>query len=254
MSATSDLKGKVILVTGASSGIGRHFAVRLAAEGARVAAAARRVELLEALSDDVARSGGILVPVQMDVSSIDSIRKGVDAAEKAFGPIDVLVNNAGIAHQSRVTDVTEEDFDRVFATNVKGAFFVAQECGARMIKAKIEGRIVNTASIAGLVTMPQLTAYGMSKAAVVQMTKSLAREWARHGINVNAICPGYIATELNADFFSSETGQKLVAGLPKRRIGEASDLDGALLLLASGNASRSITGAIITADDGYSIS
>lgn len=254
MSGNSDLKSKVALVTGASSGIGRHFALRLAAEGAHVAAAARRVELLETLSHEAARAGGTLVPFQMDVSSVDSIRKGVDAAEKALGPIEVLVNNAGIAHQSRVTDVAEEDFDRVFATNVKGAFFVAQECGARMIEAKIEGRIVNTASIAGLVTMPQLAAYGMSKAAVVQMTKSLAREWARHGINVNAICPGYIATELNADFFSSETGQKLVAGLPKRRIGEASDLDGALLLLASGNASRFITGAIITADDGYSIS
>jgi NAD(P)-dependent dehydrogenase (short-subunit alcohol dehydrogenase family) len=254
MSSESDLRGKAVLVTGASSGIGRHFALRLAAEGARVAAAARRVELLQTLSDEVSQAGGALIPIQMDVSSVDSIRKGIDAAEAALGPIEVLVNNAGIAHQSRVTDVTEEDFDRVFTTNVKGAFFVAQECGARMIKSKIEGRIVNTASIAGLVTMPQLTAYGMSKAAVVQMTKSLAREWARHGINVNAICPGYIATELNVDFFSSETGQKLVAGLPKRRIGEASDLDGALLLLASSNASRFITGAIITADDGYSIS
>jgi NAD(P)-dependent dehydrogenase (short-subunit alcohol dehydrogenase family) len=254
MSGNSELKGRVVLVTGASSGIGRHFALRLAAEGAHVAAAARRVELLETLSDQVIRAGGTLVPIQMDVSSVDSIRKGVDAAEKALGTIGILVNNAGIGHQSRVTDVTEEDFDRVFSTNVKGAFFVAQECGARMIKAKIEGRIVNTASIAGLVTMPQLTAYGMSKAAVIQMTKSLAREWARQGINVNAICPGYIATELNADFFSSEIGQKLVAGLPKRRIGEASDLDGALLLLTSRSASRFITGAIITADDGYSIS
>ena len=254
MSFYSDLKGRVVLVTGASSGIGRHFALRLAAEGAHVAAAARRTELLEALAREVSDRGGKLVPVEMDVGSVASIRKGIDAAEKALGPIAILVNNAGIAHQARVVDVTEEDFDRVFSTNVRGAFFVAQECGARMIKAKIEGRIVNTASIAGLVTMPQLTAYGMSKAAVVQMTKSLAREWARYGINVNAICPGYIATELNADFFNGEAGRKLMQGLPKRRIGEPSDLDGALLLLASPGASRFTTGAIINVDDGYSIS
>jgi NAD(P)-dependent dehydrogenase (short-subunit alcohol dehydrogenase family) len=254
MSGNSDLKGKVVLVTGASSGIGRHFALRLAAEGARVAAAARRVDLLQTLAEEVGGNGGTLTPIQMDVGSVASIRQGIGAVEKALGPIEILVNNAGIAHQARVIDVTEEDFDRVFSTNVKGAFFVAQECGARMIKAKIEGCIVNTASVAGLVTMPQLTAYGMSKAAVVQMTKALAREWARYGINVNAICPGYIATELNAGFFASESGRKLVEDLPKRRIGEVSDLDGALLLLTSRSASRLTTGTIISIDDGYSVS
>lgn len=254
MSFYSDLKGKVALVTGASSGIGRHFARSLAAEGAHVVAAARRTALLDSLAREVSGTGGKLVPVEMDVGSVVSIRKGIDAAEKAMGPIEILVNNAGIAHQARAVDVTEEDFDRVFSTNVRGAFFVAQQCGARMIAAKVEGRIVNTASIAGLVTMPQLTAYGMSKAAVIQMTKALAREWARYGINVNAICPGYIATELNADFFNSEAGRKIVQGLPKRRIGEPSDLDGALLLLASPSASRFTTGAVLTVDDGYSIS
>lgn len=254
MSAEGDVKGKAVLVTGASSGIGRHFARCLAADGAHVVAAARRTELLETLCNDVAATGGRITAVQMDVTSLDSIQKGVDAAEAAVGTIEILVNNAGIAHQARITEVTESDFDRVFSTNVKGAFFVAQECGARMIKAKIEGRIVNTASIAGLVTLPQLTAYGMSKAAVVQMTKSLAREWARFGINVNAICPGYIATELNSEFFAGEVGQKLVAGLPRRRIGNPSDLDGALRLLTSPNASRFITGAIITVDDGYTVS
>lgn len=254
MSFYSDLKGKVALVTGASSGIGRHFARRLAAEGAHVVAAARRAALLDSLAREASGMDGKLVPVEMDVGSLTSIRKGIDAAERALGPVEILVNNAGIAHQARVVDVTEEDFDRVFSTNVRGAFFVAQQCGVRMIAAKIEGRIVNTASIAGLVTMPQLTAYGMSKAAVIQMTKALAREWARYGINVNAICPGYIATELNADFFNSEAGHKIVQELPKRRIGEPSDLDGALFLLASPSASRFTTGAIITVDDGYSIS
>jgi NAD(P)-dependent dehydrogenase (short-subunit alcohol dehydrogenase family) len=254
MTQGPDLKGKVILVTGASSGIGRYFALRLAAEGARVAAAARRTDLLASLAKEVTGKGGTLMAVPMDVCSVASIRSAIDAVEKAFGPIEVLVNNAGIAHQARITDVTEADFDRLFATNVKGAFFAAQECGARMIKRKIEGRIVNTASVAGLVTMPQLTAYGMTKAAVVHMTKLFAREWARYGINVNAICPGYVATELNAEFFDSESGRKLISRLPRGRIGQASELEGLLLLLASGEASKSITGAIITVDDGYSVS
>ncbi len=243
----TDLAGKVALVTGASSGLGLRFAEVLAHSGARVALAARRVDRLEA----AARAMPGAITVRLDVADIASIQAAASDIEARLGPIDILVNNAGISRQAPVLDVSEADYDQVLDTNLKGAFFMAQAAARQMIAAKREGRIVNIASAAGLRTMGQLGTYGMSKAAMVHMTKSMAREWGRHGINVNAICPGYIATEISAEFLETEGGKRLVAGLPRRRMGEPRDLDALLLLLCSGEASRFINGAAMAADDGF---
>ena len=250
MTSESDLAGRIILVTGASSGLGRSFVRFLASKGAKVAAAARRADLLEELA---AESGGSILPVTMDVCSVASIQAACTEVEQRLGPIEILINNAGIALQGKALDTVEADFDRVFSTNIKGAFFVAQTCARRMIELKIEGRIVNTASIAGQVSMPQLPVYGMSKAAVVHMTKVLASEWGRYGLSVNALAPGYVATELNTDFFASEAGMKVVQSLPKKRIGQAEDLHEALLLLVSPTAGRLMNGSVVVIDDGYSV-
>ena len=250
MTSESDLAGKTILVTGASSGLGRSFVRFLVSKGAKVAAAARRTDLLAELA---AESAGAVLPVKMDVCSIASIEAACAEVEQRFGPIEILINNAGIAFQGRAVDTTEADFDRVFATNIKGAFFVAQACARRMIELKIEGRIVNTASIAGQVSIPQLSIYGMSKAAVVHMTKVLANEWSRYGLSVNALAPGYVATELNTEFFASDAGAKVVQSLPKKRIGRAEDIHDALLLLVSPTAGRLMNGSVLVVDDGYSV-
>lgn len=247
------LTGKTVLVTGASSGLGRHFAQTLAARGARVVAAARRLDALEALAGENMGAGRIL-PLRLDVADAASIDRVVGDAEELAGPIEVLVNNAGIAPVRRALDTSIEDFDAIFSTNVRGAFFVAQAVARRMSAARIEGRIVNTASVAGMVSMPQLAAYGMSKAAVIHMTRCLAVEWARFGISVNAICPGYVETELNADFLASEAGQKVVASLPRRRAAQVGDLDAVLLMLVDGEGARCVTGTAIPVDDAYSLS
>jgi len=244
----------VVLLTGASSGLGAHFASVLAARKARVAVAARRADLLAKLAGEANAAGGTVFPVQMDVASVDSIREAVMAVEAELGPVEILVNNAGVLHEGRATQVSEQEFDRLFTTNVKGAFFVTQACVKRMIDLGIAGNVVNTASVAGLVTMPQLTVYGMTKAALVHMTKALAAEWARHDICVNAICPGYVATDMNAEFFGSDVGQKVLARLPKRRLATPEGLTDLLLLLVSRERSRFINGSIITVDDGYSVS
>jgi NAD(P)-dependent dehydrogenase (short-subunit alcohol dehydrogenase family) len=247
------LSGKTVLVTGASSGLGRHFARTLAARGATVVAAARRLDALEMLASEHSGAGRIL-PLRLDVADATSIDQAVDEAEALGGPIEVLVNNAGIAPVGRALDTSIEEFDAIFATNVRGAFFVAQAVARRMSAARIEGRIVNTASVAGLVSMPQLTAYGMSKAALIHMTRCLAVEWARFGISVNAICPGYVQTELNADFLASEAGQKVIASLPRRRAAQVEDLDAVLLMLVDGDGARCVTGTAIPVDDAYSLS
>jgi NAD(P)-dependent dehydrogenase (short-subunit alcohol dehydrogenase family) len=249
-----DIAGKVVLVTGASSGIGAHFTKVLAARKARVAAAARRIDRLANLADETNSAGGTVFPVEMDITSVESIREGVAAVEAELGPVEILVNNAGMLREGYATRVSEQDFDRLFATNVKGSFFVTQACVKRMVDLGIAGNIVNTASVAGLVTMPQLTVYGMTKAALVHMTKSLAAEWARYDICVNAICPGYVATDMNAEFFGSEIGQKVLSRLPKRRLATPDGLADLLLLLVSRQRSRFINGSIITVDDGYSVS
>ncbi len=241
------LAGKVALVTGASSGLGLRFAEVLAEAGVRMALAARRIGRLE----EAARAMPDAITVQLDVADIASVQAAAAEIEARLGPIDILVNNAGISRQAPILEVSEADYDAVLDTNLKGAFFMAQAAARQMIAAKREGRIVNIASAAGLRTMGQLGSYGMSKAAMIHMTKSMAREWGRHGINVNAICPGYIATEISAEFLETEGGRRLVNALPRKRMGEPRDLDALLLLLCSGEASRFINGAIMTADDGF---
>ncbi len=249
-----NFNGKVALVTGASSGLGARFAKILAEAGAQVVLAARRVERLKELRAEIESNGGAAHLVAMDVTDYASIKSAIAHAETEAGPIDILINNSGVSSTQRLVDVTPEDYRQVMDTNLQGAFFVAQEAAKRMIlRAKgdptRQHRIINIASVAGLRVLSQIGVYCMSKAGVVQMTKAMALEWGRHGINVNAICPGYIETEINREYFQSEGGQKLIDMLPRKRIGHPEDLDG-LLLLLSADESRFINGAIITADDG----
>jgi NAD(P)-dependent dehydrogenase (short-subunit alcohol dehydrogenase family) len=253
----TNLKEKVALVTGASSGLGARFARVLAANGALTVLASRRVERLKELRADIEAGGGAAHVVQLDVTHRDSIRDAVEHTERAVGPIDILVNNSGVSTTQRLTEATVTDFDHVFGTNVKGAFFVAQEVAQRMItRAKngneFRGRIVNIASVAGLRVLPQIGLYCMTKAAVIHMTRAQALEWGRYGINVNAICPGYIRTEINEDYWETEGGRKLTQMLPRRRVGQPEDLDGTLLLLVA-DESQFINGAVVTADDGMSV-
>jgi NAD(P)-dependent dehydrogenase (short-subunit alcohol dehydrogenase family) len=243
------LSGSNVLVTGASSGLGRRFAQTLAAAGASLALAARRTDRLAALAREIEAKGGRAVPITLDVTDVGSIRAAVAAAEAALGPIGVLINNSGVSEQKKLVDFTEADFDRIMRTNVRGAFFVAQEVARRMLDRGAGGRIVNIASVAGLRPIGGLGVYAMSKAAVLMMTKAMALEWGRHGINVNAICPGYIETEINRDYLASEIGKKLISRLPRRRVGQPEDLDGLMLLLASAQ-SNYINGAAMVIDDG----
>jgi NAD(P)-dependent dehydrogenase (short-subunit alcohol dehydrogenase family) len=249
MTMEPKLDGKTALVTGASSGLGWRFATILARAGARVALAARRADKLAALRAEIVRAGGAAHAVVVDVTDVASVRAGVAAAEDALGPIDILVNNSGTSVTGRATEVEEADFDSVMDTNAKGAFFVAQAVGRRMIAAGRPGRIVNVASAAGLRALGQLAVYCMSKAAVIHLTRALALEWGRFGINVNAVCPGYIETEINREYWRTEGGQKLLQRLPRRRVGKPEDLDALVLLLAS-DQSHFINGAVIAADDG----
>ncbi|MFY8120958.1 MAG: SDR family oxidoreductase [Burkholderiaceae bacterium] len=253
----TDLTEKIALVTGASSGLGAQFARVLAANGALVVLAARRVERLKELRAEIESQGGAADVVPLDVGDLESIEAAVAKIEAENGPIDILVNNAGVSTVGRLTDVTPLDYDFMFDTNVKGAFFMAQAVARRMInRAKrqqdFRGRIVNIASVAAFKVVSQIGVYCMTKAAVVHMTRAQANEWGRYGINVNAICPGYIRTEINESHWDTEAGQKLVQMLPRRRVGEASDLDSALLMLVA-DESQFINGAVIAADDGLSV-
>ncbi|HTH45452.1 MAG TPA: SDR family oxidoreductase [Oxalicibacterium sp.] len=252
-----NFEGKVALVTGASSGLGKRFAKVLALAGAQVVLASRRSDLLKELRAEIEAEGGAAHVVALDVTDYASIKSAIAHAETEAGAIDILVNNAGVASQQRLVDVTPEDYAYVMDTNQRGAFFVAQEAAKRMIARhkgdpKKQHRIINIASAAGLRAIAELGIYSMSKAAVVHMTKAMALEWGRFGINVNAICPGYIGTEMNLDFFASEHGRELLANLPRNRIGKPEDLDGLLLLLAA-EESHFINGAIMSADDGISV-
>ncbi len=253
----TNLKEKVALVTGASSGLGAHFARTLASNGALVVLAARRLERLKDLRAEIESKGGEAHVVQIDVTDIESIAAAVDHTESAVGPIDILVNNSGVSTAQRLVDVTPADYDHVLGTNTRGAFFVAQQVAMRMIarskgQADFRGRIVNIASVAGLRVLAQIGIYCMSKAAVIQMTRAQALEWGRYGINVNAICPGYIRTEINDEYWDTDGGRKLLQMLPRRRLGDPADLDGVLLLLAA-DESQFINGAVIAADDGLSV-
>jgi len=260
MSYSLDLSGRVALVTGASSGLGAQFARTLAGAGAAVVLASRRFEMLKTLRADIEAEGGDAHVVSLDVTSRKSIDNAIAATEKDVGPIDILVNNSGVSTTQRLVDVKEEDFDFVFDTNVRGAFFVAQAVGTRMLARSkglapgtfAGGRIINIASMAALRVLPQIGIYCMSKAAMVQMTKAMAVEWGKHGINVNAICPGYIDTEINHHHWQTEQGQKLVNMLPRKRLGQPKDLDALLVMLASPQ-SEFINGAVIAADDGFGV-
>lgn len=252
-----NFEGKVALITGASSGLGARFAKVLAMAGAQVILAARRVDRLKELRAEIEAEGGAAHVVTLDVTDYASIKSAIAHAETEAGAIDILVNNAGVSGSGRLVDVTPEDYAFVMDTNQRGAFFVAQEVAKRMIArhkgdARKQHRIINIGSVAGLRVVPELGLYSMSKASVVHMTKSMAVEWGKFGINVNAICPGYIGTEMNLDYLGSEQGQQLVNALPRKRVGKPEDLDGLLLLLAA-EESHFINGAIMTADDGMSV-
>ncbi len=256
-----DLSGRIALVTGASSGLGAQFARTLARAGAAVVLASRRVERLKELRAEIESEGGDAHVVTLDVTELGSIRSAVAHAETEVGSIDILVNNSGVSTTSRIQDVTEDDFDFIFDTNVRGAFFMAQEVGKRMLaRAKgaapgnyTGGRIINIASVGGLRVLPQIGAYCMSKAAVVHMTRAMALEWGRFGINVNAICPGYIDTEINHHHWETEQGQRLIQMMPRKRVGQPQDLDALLVMLAS-DQSHFVNGAILSADDGFGLS
>ena len=261
MSYTLDLSGRVALITGASSGLGTQFARTLAEAGAAVVLGGRRMERLKDLRSEIEAAGGDAHVVSLDVTSVDSIKSAVAHAETEVGPIDILINNSGVSTTERLVDVTEDGFDHVFGTNTRGAFFMAQEVAKRMLaRAKgaapgvfAGGRIINIASAAGLRTLPQIGVYCMSKAAVIHMTKAMAAEWGRFGITTNAVCPGYIDTEINHHHWETEGGQKLIKMLPRQRVGRPQDLDALLVMLCSAQ-SDFINGAIISADDGMAAS
>ncbi len=255
-----DLTGRVALVTGASGGLGAQFARTLSAAGAAVVLASRRMEKLKTLRAEIEGQGGSAHVVSMDVCDTASIEAAVAQAESEMGPIDILVNNSGVSTTQRLLEVTEDDYDFMFDTNTKGAFFVAQAVAKRMVERSknagetgfVGGRIINIASMAAMKVLPQIGVYCMTKAAVVQMTKAMAVEWGRFGITSNAICPGYIDTEINHHHWDTEAGKKLINMLPRKRVGEPKDLDGLLLLLAS-DQSHFMNGAVISADDGFGI-
>ena len=260
MAYSLDLSGRVALVTGASGGLGAQFAKTLSRAGAAVVLASRRMDKLKDLRAFIEAEGGAAHVVELDVTDHASIKSAVAHAETEVGPMDILINNSGVSTTQRLQDVAEDDYDFIFNTNVKGAFFVAQEVGKRML-ARARGtapggfagaRIINIASMAGLRVLPQIGVYCMSKAAVVQMTKAMALEWGKSGINVNAICPGYIDTEINHHHWETEQGKKLVQMLPRKRIGKPEDLDALLVMLASPQ-SHFVNGAVIAADDGFGI-
>jgi NAD(P)-dependent dehydrogenase (short-subunit alcohol dehydrogenase family) len=246
-----DLAGRVALVTGASSGLGRRFAEILAAAGARVVAGARRVDRLQELAETI---GGSLLPVAMDVADEASIVAAYDAAETAFGTVDVVIANAGLSPPGSALDMPNADLAQILAVNVQGVYLTAREAARRLIAggSPDRGRMILVGSVGSIKPLAGLTAYSMTKAAVAMMGKGLAREWARYGINVNTICPGWIATELNSGWLASDGGQKLVKSFPRRRLMQAGDLDAMVLFLAS-DAASAVTGGVFSVDDGQSL-
>src|SRR6266853_3795988 len=247
-----DITGHVALVTGASSGIGRHFAEVLALAGAKVALAARRADRLEELAREIERKGGQCLPVACDVTKQESIAAAIAAAEDRLGGLSILVNNAGVVVSKPLFEHTEDDWDYVVDTNLKGAWMVARDFAHHLAGLKRPGRIINIASVLGLRTIGRVPAYCAAKAGLIHLTHVLAMELARHGILVNALAPGYVETDFNRDFLRSEAGKKLEARIPLRRVGRPDDLDGAMLLLAS-PAGAYITGAVIAVDGGHGV-
>lgn len=247
-----DLKGRVALVTGASSGLGARFATVLASNGAAVALVARRLDRLTALKKKIEAAGGNAVAIEADVLDRTAMAKAFDQAEKAFGTVTILINNAGVAHSGRAVDMPPEEWRRVLGTNLDAVFFNAQEAARRMLAAKKPGAIVNIASVLGLGVAKGVVAYTTAKAGVIQLTKALGLELAFKGIRVNAIAPGWFVTELNDDYLNSEAGAAVKREIPAGRFGEDGDLDGALLLLVS-DAGRYIAGATLVVDGGQSV-
>ncbi|MGH6908583.1 MAG: SDR family NAD(P)-dependent oxidoreductase [Phenylobacterium sp.] len=250
------LEGQVALITGASGGLGEHFARLLASQGCAVAVSARRLDRVESLAGELAGAGGRSMAIRLDVADADAIGPALDEVEAGLGPVSILVNNAGVGGEGLALEVSVEDWDNTFAVNVRGTFVAAREAAKRMLASGVaqrgEARILNIASIASHTVLPGLAAYCSSKAAVAMLTQGLAREWARRGIAVNALCPGYIDTDINTAWWPTEGGQKQLKGFPRRRLMNAEDLDAAFLMLV-GPAAKAITGSIITIDDGQSL-
>jgi len=247
------LEGRNVLLTGASSGVGRHLAQMLAAEGARVVCCARRVADLESLVAEIEAKGGTAMAQQCDVANADSVTAAFDAGEQRFGIIDSTIVNAGIAHAMPATRITAEMFDQVMAVNVRGAFLTAKEAGSRLIKSGDPDparprRVVFIASTTGAKAERGAVAYGTSKAAMLMMSRVLALEWARHEINVNAILPGFMPTDIVADYLESEAGKRQIASWPRKRTMPVQDLDPVILFLLSAG-SRSVSGAELLVDD-----
>ena len=253
MNGRFSLDGKIALVTGASGGLGRHFAQVLAAAGARVCAAARRMHKVTETVAGIEAAGGRAFGVQMDVTDAGSVTAAFGLIEEQAGPVTVVVNNAGIASSKLALDLDEGDWDRVLETNLKGAWTVAQTAARRMAEKETGGVIVNIASVLGLRVSKGVVPYAVSKAGLIQMTKALALELAPHCIRVNALAPGYVETDLTRDYLASDAGKKLLKRIPQRRPAQMEELSGPLLLLAS-DASSYMTGAVLAVDGGHLVS
>jgi NAD(P)-dependent dehydrogenase (short-subunit alcohol dehydrogenase family) len=251
-----DLSGRVVMITGASSGIGYAMALSCAQAGAAVAAAARRTDRLQELVKTIEREGGRAFAVEMDVTRESSIAAAFDAAQAVLGPIDSVLANAGINIDADAMDITPDQFDQLMHVNTRGMLFTAREAAKRMMAAGSaetrRGRIVLVASIAGVRIQPAITPYSASKAATIMLGKGLARQWVRKGINVNMLCPGYMVTEINDDFFASEQGRKMVQKFPRRAVMQVEDLAPIVTLLLSDGA-RAMTGSVIVIDEGQAL-
>ncbi|MFO7305490.1 MAG: glucose 1-dehydrogenase [Gammaproteobacteria bacterium] len=250
MNSLFDLRGKVALITGASSGLGRHFAGVLSRAGARVGLAARRVDALETAAAELSAGGAVTGIARLDLNDEESITSAIATIEQLLGPIDILVNNAGVCITKPVLEQTARDWDEVLDVNLRGAFLMSTHVARRMRELKRGGSIINIQSILSYRQAGHIAPYAASKAALNQLTKSMALELARFNIRVNGIAPGYFLTDINRDFFATEAGAAMVKRIPQRRLGRFEDLDGPLLLLAS-DASRYMTGSTIVVDGGH---